>query len=314
MVLPVLCTRNLGHFSQLSYFVDEYCSAFIYFASMQDTIHRQILNALLIALRPLARALLRAGIGYREFAEISKSAFVDVATKDYGIRGRPTNISRVAVMTGLTRKEVRRLRNKSESGEEIEVSRPMPMAVILHRWFTEADFLDSSGKPRVLDFDGSPNSFSELVRRFCGDIPPGAMRTELKRIHAVEETDSGALRVLKRNVSGREINERLADGLAFLVYPTCLALANNTGVEPGEETWVMRTAATSRVRESDVPRLRRISSDRLAEFVESIDDLFAAYETLHDDDPTEASERAVGVGVIYFEEDRTEYGVYSKGS
>ncbi|MFQ5549243.1 MAG: DUF6502 family protein, partial [Woeseia sp.] len=70
---------------------------------MQDKIQRQILDALLVAIRPLARALLRVGIGYREFAEISKAAFVDIATKDYGLRGRPTNISRVAVMTGLTR-------------------------------------------------------------------------------------------------------------------------------------------------------------------------------------------------------------------
>ena len=85
---------------------------------MQDTAQREILQALLVALRPLARALLRAGIGYREFEEISKTAFVDVSTRDYGLRGRPTNISRVAVMTGLTRKEVRRIREKSESGEE----------------------------------------------------------------------------------------------------------------------------------------------------------------------------------------------------
>jgi len=280
---------------------------------MQDTIHRRILTSLLVALRPLARALLGAGIGYREFAEISKSAFVDVATKDYGIRGRPTNISRVAVMTGLTRKEVRRLRNKSESGEETDISRPMPMAVILHRWYTEQDFLDLDGKPRELEFDGSDHSFSDLVRKYGGDIPPGAMRTELRRINAIEEVeDSGKLRVLKRNVSGREVNDRLADGLEFIVYPALLALAHNTGLEDGEETWVMRTAATSRVRDSDVPRLRRISSDRLAEFVESIDDLFAAYETLHDDDPQESSEKAVGIGVTYFEEDMSDSGVFSK--
>lgn len=279
---------------------------------MQDTIQRRILNALLVALRPLARALLRAGVGYREFSEISKTAFVDVATKDYGIRGRPTNISRVAVMTGLTRKEVRRLRNKSESGEETGISRPMPMAVILHRWFTEKEFVDGSGKPRELQFDEEPNSFSDLVRKYGGDIPPGAMRTELKRINAIEETSAGTLKVLKRNVSGREVNERLADGLELLVYPTILALANNTDLAPGEETWVMRTAATSRVRDSDVPRLRRISSDRLAEFAESIDDLFAAYETLHDDDPDESSDKAIGVGVIYFEEEKSDSGIYSK--
>ncbi|MDZ7771005.1 MAG: DUF6502 family protein [Woeseiaceae bacterium] len=156
---------------------------------MQDTIQRQILNALLQVLRPLARALLRAGIGYREFAEISKAAFVDIATQDYGLRGRPTNISRVAVMTGLTRKEVRRLRDKSAAGEETVVLRSAPMAIILHRWFTEDSFIDEHGLPLALPFessDGSP-SFSGLVRRFGGDVPPGAMRTELKRIKAVDE-------------------------------------------------------------------------------------------------------------------------------
>lgn len=260
----------------------------------------------------MARALLRAGIGYREFEEIAKGAFVSVATKDYGLRGRPTNISRVAVMTGLTRKEVRRIRNKSEVGEEVQMVRVAPMGVILHRWFTEEDFLTESGTPRKLAFDSERNSFSDLVRRFGGDIPPGAMRTELKRIKAIEEDDEGRLTALKRNVSGRDIDDRLADALSVIVYPALLTLANNTREDAGEDTWIMRTAATSRVRQNDVPRIRRISSDRLAEFVESIDDLFTAYETLHDDDPALSSDKAVGIGVFYFEEEKSESAVYSE--
>jgi len=268
---------------------------------MQNTIHRQILNSLLTALRPLARAFLRAGIGYREFAEISKTAFVDIATQDYGLRGRPTNISRVAVMTGLTRKEVRRLRDKTDAGEETAVLRPTPMAAILHRWFTEDDFLTEMGNPRDLAFDSEVNCFSDLVRRYGGDIPAGAMRTELKRINAIEETDGGLLKVVKRNVSGLDVHERLITGLGKVMYPAALALANNTNSE-GDDTWIMRTAATRHVRESDVKRLRRISSDRLGEFVESIDDLFAAYETLYDDEQQDSSEKAIGIGVFYFEE------------
>ena len=280
---------------------------------MQDTtIQRQILSALLFALRPLARALLRAGIGHREFNEISKAAYVDVATKDYGLRGRPTNISRVAVMTGLTRKEVRRLRQKGEAGEETEVGRTTPLSVVLHRWYTETEFLTANGEPRDLQFDGEPNSFSDLVRRFGGDIPPGAMRTELKRIDAVVEVDNGVLKALKRNVSRQDVHERLIDGLSIVVYPAILALANNTDADKPESTWIMRTAATSRIRERDVPRIRRISSDRLVEFVESIDDLFAAYETLHDGDPSESSDRSIGIGVFYFEEDKSDSHFYSQ--
>lgn len=275
---------------------------------MQDTIQRQILNALLQVLRPLARALLRAGIGYREFAEISKAAFVDIATQDYGLRGRPTNISRVAVMTGLTRKEVRRLRDKSAAGEETIVLRSAPMAIILHRWFTEDNFTDEHGLPLALPFessDGSP-SFSGLVRRFGGDVPPGAMRTELKRIKAVNEDSSGLLVAQKRAVSGLNVHEKLITGLAGILYPAALTMAHNTDLDNEGDLWIQRYAVTKCVRSDDVRRIKRISSDRLIEFTESIDDLFAAYETLYDENDNESSSaKAIGVGVFYFEEERS---------
>lgn len=276
---------------------------------MQDSTQKSILKALLLFLKPIARALLNAGIGHREFAEISKTAFVDVATADYGLRGRPTNISRVAVMTGLTRKEVRRIRDKSEAGDETVITRSTPMAEILHRWYTDSEYQTVEGQPVDLDFDGKESSFSSLVRKYGGDIPPGAMRTELKRIEAIEELDDGRLRILKRNVSGLDVNERLANGLATVMYPAAVTLALNTS-PPVEETWIHRTAATRYVRKDDIPRLRRICSERLAEFSESIDDLFVAYETLYETDRSEAPERAVGVGVFYFEEDKSESDVF----
>ena len=268
---------------------------------MHDSIQRRILDALLLALRPIARALLRAGVGYREFDEIAKTAFVDIATRDYGLRGRPTNISRVAVMTGLTRKEVRRLRDKSAAGQGATVIRATPMATILHRWYTESEFLDRYGAPAVLKFDGPGPTFTSLVRKYGGDIPPGAMRTELRRINAIEETEEGEFRALKRNVSGLDVHEKLIAGLAHVLYPAAVTIAHNTSHQ--NDTWIQRIVSTESVREADLTRLRRISSDRLVEFTESIDDLFVAYEALHESDPSSESARSVGIGVFYFEED-----------
>jgi len=273
---------------------------------MSDKIQRQILDALLVALRPLARALLRVGIGYREFAEISKTAFVDIATKDYGLRGRPTNISRVAVMTGLTRKEVRRIRNKTEAGDATYISRSTPMTELLHRWFTEVDFIDKRGVPKVLPFDGAAISFSELVRRFGGDIPPGAMRTELKRIDAISEQDDGRLKALKRHTTGADVYEKFISSLIFAVYPAALALAHNTDKNNDGVSWVQRTAKSQYIRPDDMTRIRRVAGDRLAEFAESIDDLFAAYESLYKRDAIESPRNAVGVSVCFFEEDKTD--------
>lgn len=276
---------------------------------MRDNIQRQILDALLIALRPIARALLRVGIGYREYAEISKTAFVDVATKDYGLRGRPTNISRVAVMTGLTRKEVRRIRSKTDAGDATYISRSTPMTELLHRWFTEDDFVDKSGSPKELPFDGSDISFSELVRRFGGDIPPGAMRTELKRIDAIAEQDDGRLKALKRHTTGADVHEKFINNLIYAVYPAALTLAHNTDINNEGVPWIQRTAHSQYIRPDDMTRIRHVAGDRLAEFAESIDDLFAAYEALYKRDAIESPRYAVGVSVCFFEEDKTESDV-----
>ena len=277
---------------------------------MQNDIQRQILSAMLLVLRPIARALLKVGIGYREFAEISKTAFVDVAGRDYGLRGRPTNISRVAVMTGLTRKEVRRIREKAKVGDEIGLVKLTPMGQVMHRWYTEEQFTSENGTPRILDFDSNSASFSGLVKNFGGDIPPGAMRTELKRIGAVAELESGQLQAMSRSVVGMDDHEKLISGLAHVLYPAALTMAHNTAAGAETDSWVHMSASTQSVRTNDLSRIRRVSADRAAAFVESVDDFLAAYETLYDSETEAESAKAVGIGVFYFEEDKSETDVF----
>ena len=274
---------------------------------MRDNDNSAVLTALLRALKPIARFLMKAGIGYREFAEISKCAFVDVATSDYGLRGRPTNISRVAVMTGLTRKEVKRLRQKISSGNQVVLNRVIPPAEIIQQWHSDRAFLDDMGRPRELPFDGSSPSFSELVKKFGGDIPPGAMRTELKRVGAVAEDENGYLTVLKRYF--RPIGEQvqLQRALGQALYGLSNTIDHNLGAAENK-SWTERIAYSQYIREPDRNRVRRISNDRAGEFVESINDLFSAYESIHSAE--QASEdlqpTVVGVGVYYFEVDGLE--------
>ena len=108
---------------------------------MTDDIKKRVLDAFLLVLRPVVRILLRYGVGYREFAEITKTAFVDIASSDFGIRGRPTNISRVAVMTGLTRKEVKRLRDQIAKGNSAITVKTTPFEDVLHHWHAQSEFL-----------------------------------------------------------------------------------------------------------------------------------------------------------------------------
>ncbi len=292
----------MGYFSQVRVFVSKLTKASIYFRPMQNDIQRQILGAFLVALRPIARILLRFGIGFREFSEISKTAFVDVASSEYGLRGRPTNISRVAVMTGLTRKEVRRIREKIEGGDQAVVVKATPLSEILHRWHAESEFLNESGRPATLPFAGEERSFSNLVRRFGGDIPPGAMRTELKRVGAIEETDDGQLKVIKRTVHPKGAHEKLITALVHALYPLASTISHNVDPDREGEPWTQIDTFSQSIRKADLTRLRRISFDRLSEVAESMDDLFMAYESLHDKDEGNDTTNTVAVGVFYFEE------------
>jgi len=270
---------------------------------MHDKSKNVVLLALLKALRPVARFLMKSGIGYREFSEIGKSAFVDVATSDYGLRGRPTNISRVAVMTGLTRKEVRRLRDKISSGNQVDMQRVIPPAEIIEKWHSDSEFLDSTGRPKTLDFAGPSPSFSALVKKYGGDIPPGAMRTELKRVGAVTDDDSGRLTVQMKFFRPFDLDEQMARALSQAMYGLALNIDHNIATRDRSETWVERTAYSAHIRHEDNSRVRRISQDRAIEFVESVSDLFSAYETIYGDDEPGAESSTVGVGVYYFETD-----------
>ena len=275
---------------------------------MQDDIKRTIHSAILLVLRPIARALLRGGVGYREFSEISKAAFVDVATSDYGLRGRPTNISRVAVMTGLTRKEVRRIRERDAEGDHVNQAKDTPISQILHRWHTDTEFLSTAGEPLPLNFDGEGKSFASLVKKYGGDVPPGAMRTELERINAIEILDNDLIRPTMRIAYNINLHDKLIGGLTKILYPAALNLAHNLESSDDSQRWANLVTHTKYLRDSDRGRYMRISNDRLSEFAKSIDDMQAGFESLYDEnvdgDPSEG--RSLGIGVFYFEEDKSD--------
>ncbi|MCH9693741.1 MAG: hypothetical protein K0U72_04450 [Gammaproteobacteria bacterium] len=269
---------------------------------MQEEQQQGVLRAFQLVLRPIVRILLRFGISFADFAEVVKTAYVDVSSSEFGIRGRPTNISRVAVMTGLTRKEVRRIRNNLEGGQDTLSVKTTPLTEVLTRWHTESEFLDSKGNPAKLKFSNGNNSFSTLVKKYGGDVPPGAMRTELKRTGTVLEED-GVLRVVSRFVVPPDNIENLVTSLAHGVYPLLATIAKNT--EPGSSRGDGNAQFVSYslgIRDAERKRLRRISYDRLSETAVSFDDLFTACESVTSDKEEAADNPVVLVGLYYFEE------------
>ena len=167
-------------------------------------------------LQPLARLFLHFGISYREYSELSKTAFVAVAGEDFGVHGRPTNASRIAAMTGLTRKEIGRIRRKIDSGESAKTDRRSPINEVLSAWCSVDEFLDKRGQPKRLPLKGERASFESLVGQFSGDIPEGAMRKELQRLGVIELAGD-TVRILPDGLAALDADKQLA--AALLIEP-----------------------------------------------------------------------------------------------
>src|SRR5690242_11316225 len=120
-------------------------------------------------LRPLFRILLRNHMSFKAFLDIAKRTYVDVAADEFGIPGKKQSVSRVALLSGLTRKEVQRLLDAPAADDAEAGERYNRAARVVAGWVRDAEFSDADGNPKILTLqeDASPGraSFGAFVRR-----------------------------------------------------------------------------------------------------------------------------------------------------
>ncbi len=161
-------------------------------------IKEHVIDACRHALAPLVRLLIRHGVTWSEFTELAKETFVATARADYGLQGRPTNASRVALMTGLSRREVARVRDRLGGRERRAPAPKSRIAQVLSGWHLDPDFVAADGTPSVLPETGPGRTLESLLKRYAGDMPHGALVKEMRSLGLVEPEGAG-LRVTARD-------------------------------------------------------------------------------------------------------------------
>jgi hypothetical protein len=277
---------------------------------MRSPVQQALLVSLGSILRPLARLMLQCGLGFDEFAAVAKSAFVSEATDKYGIRGRPTNISRVSALTGISRKEVSRIRASSPLEQrwtpDLETN---PINTVLHHWHFDPEFSTAPGSPKALASEGA-SSFAALVARYAGDVPYGAIRAELVRSGTVTE-ELGLLVVTRRFFSSPRFDEDLIRRIAFslsnlgetLVHN--VQLYQNTTISDEQSATsgrLERAAWTQHLSQEHARQFRVWIRDKGIRFIEDADAWLGAHELPRNVWDSKRTCR-LGIGVYYFEED-----------
>lgn len=132
----------------------------------------------------LASILLSRGITFAEFGELAKRSFIKAAGRRSTLRNGRINQSKISVLTGLRRGEVRRFLKAQKSA----LAPQSPLDGVISGWCSDARFAHSDGTPKKLSVRGSRNSFSDLVREYAGDIPPRALLNELRDIGVTRQS------------------------------------------------------------------------------------------------------------------------------
>src|SRR6478752_7286262 len=154
-------------------------------APSEVTPPRALVQALRHALRPLVRLMLSRGVTFTYASELLKSLFVEVGDRDFRIDDKKSTDSRVSLVSGVHRKEVSRLRQAMESGEEAVPAVVSIGAQVVARWMGAPEYLDGDGAQLALArfaSEGGDRSFEALVARVNRDIRPRVVLDEWLRL------------------------------------------------------------------------------------------------------------------------------------
>lgn len=253
-------------------------------------------------LKPLIRVLLRHGVPFSGLAEIAKRAYVEVASKEFAVPGKRQSNSRIAILTGLTRKEIQRLLNQHNLNEDQEsVNRYNRAARVVYGWVHNEAYSGKTSNEKSRASKLSPEQFNQLVKEYSGDVPPRAILDELLRVGVVRLQDNGEICLLARAYIP---TRSAADKLLLLGRDVSglISTMDNNIHGLSEQPLFQRKVFYDNLTDEAVAQVRSM----LAEHGQALLEKFDRYMSEHDRDANPSvsgsGRRAVGVGLYFFEE------------
>lgn len=159
---------------------------------MGDGNAKLVERALRSILRPLARVAVGRGLTLSSLLPVLKGVLVEAATEELLRRGERPTQSRISVLSGVHRKDVRTL--QQQAGETSSAREPVSLAEsVVGRWLGDPLYRDADGRPRALPPSGPAPSFAALVASVSKDVRPRTVLDELKRLGFAALGSTGAI-------------------------------------------------------------------------------------------------------------------------
>ena len=245
---------------------------------MNDNVKHNLLEAVRFMMKPLVRLLVNQGVTHAELSETLKDVYVETAIRHFADDNR-VNKSRIAILTGMTRKEVKNVIDRALAQEQGRKSKSRPERV-LTGWHHDPEYQGPYGLPLEVPYEAEEGvpSFVALVRRYSGDMSPRAMLDELLRGGSVIELDR-KLKVVRRDFEPTALSSKLISRLGEVGhYVFGTAAANIEKKEQGSGHFDRFVFADDGCTEAVIESLDQYTKERGQVFLEDIDRWFATNE------------------------------------
>jgi hypothetical protein len=271
--------------------------------AITDRHTRTLSAAIMRLLRPLVRIILRNGMSFNAFSDVAKRVYVEVAMQEFGIAGKKQTISRVSILSGLSRKEVQRVMSQGDpaAAEETPYERYNRAARVIAGWVRDRDFLDNAGDPLALGQEDGSVNFNLLVKRHSGDVPARAVLDELLRVGAVERLPDGRIRLRSRAYIPRTSDvdklEILGTDVSDLIHTIDHNLQHGA-----TDPFFQRKVMYDNLPVEAVGAFRALAAEQAQALLEKMDQWLSQHDRDVNPSVKGAGHMRAGIGVYYFEE------------
>lgn len=187
--------------------------------SKQNTLLNSAIKQLL---KPLMRFLINKQITLPSFLELVKSAYVEVAEKDFAIEDKTITDSRINLLTGVHRKDVKRLRDQDVSDRPSE--RLSINNLMLASWMAEEPYC-IDGIPQALPISGE-GSFESLANEYSRqNIHPSSIMESWLQMGWIQPDEDNKLQL---NIEALQDNQLSEDQLYFFAQNLADHIATST--------------------------------------------------------------------------------------
>lgn len=274
------------------------------------SIRRALLSTAHAILRPLVRQLIAHGVTYPAFSRLAKEVYIEVGTSHFTLPFKKQTDSRVALVTGITRKEIGQIRRGQAEQPGDAVGREDALAArVVGRWRAGPPYAAADGTPRTLPYEAPTGTadFADLVGEIGGDIPPRAVLDELLRVGAAKLTPRGDVRLAERAyVPARGVEEELV-ALGTDTAELIEAIAHNIE-RPADEAFLRRKVVCDTLGAAALPELRGKVRALGADFAQALDQVLGAYDRDRNPSAPGGDRMRATVTVYYFDATLTAQG------